>query len=316
MAAAPNVYRKNPTYVNFYNGRPVQQPFVIFAGGNQPSLDREGRAICRIVNEWSDRRGFVEKRKWNDYVPPDDVRDDYLHVDSDFRCHFPQPTLPVRKKFRKEPPPLRRSPPHSVVDVALKRKRSLDLAQAPFPSVLPSVKKPCYGIDNKRTDVTPSPTSAVTRVSAAQREIESRRDGSRDTEAYDAKVFNDEYANSIDEKVIINASSVVILQEHKQSIGVSSPPSPANPSSQRLSESAILPCHSLDTAETGGTGVESVPVQSINVAGLPSSPSNSALHGVLPSRSSVDIMETELDSEGLSMQAAVGPPDDLSSASP
>ncbi|KAJ7289644.1 hypothetical protein C8J57DRAFT_1706402, partial [Mycena rebaudengoi] len=96
--------RNNPTYINFSTNKPVPRPGPAidksFCPSRSRSLNREGRAICRIVQRhgfsagqiaaiFSVSQGTISRALRNGYTPPDDIEKDYNCVDKDFIGHYP-----------------------------------------------------------------------------------------------------------------------------------------------------------------------------------------------------------------------------------
>ncbi|KAF7345752.1 F-box domain-containing protein [Mycena venus] len=90
----------NPTVFNFENNEPVKKA-IRPTGYNIPVLDRQGRAICRIVHShgWTIARisrifnipaKRITKAVHNAYMPRDDVFEDYDHAGMDFKKRFPE----------------------------------------------------------------------------------------------------------------------------------------------------------------------------------------------------------------------------------
>ncbi|KAJ7443216.1 hypothetical protein B0H11DRAFT_2093083 [Mycena galericulata] len=91
--------RDNPTCSNFDDFEPVKR--VITAPIGVRRLNREGRAICRIVHahDWKisdiciifggQIHRAVSRAIENAYKPPDNTLDDYDHVDAEFRKKYP-----------------------------------------------------------------------------------------------------------------------------------------------------------------------------------------------------------------------------------
>ncbi|KAJ7636607.1 hypothetical protein FB45DRAFT_906928 [Roridomyces roridus] len=102
--------RDNPTYDNFKTNTPVKKTRT--RGPSERALNREGRAICRIVSahEWPVRkialifgisRQVITRAIDNEYLPPDVVSEDYTHLkDPEFSKHFPPGAVAPRTKFQ------------------------------------------------------------------------------------------------------------------------------------------------------------------------------------------------------------------------
>ncbi|KAJ6552986.1 hypothetical protein B0H19DRAFT_1377700 [Mycena capillaripes] len=93
--------RDNTTVFNFENKEPVRATIVRAPGYNQRALNRQGRAICRIVyaHGWpvvDISKIFnvppkpIRKTIRNGYVLPDDTSKDYERVEEDFKVKFPK----------------------------------------------------------------------------------------------------------------------------------------------------------------------------------------------------------------------------------
>ncbi|KAJ7636585.1 hypothetical protein FB45DRAFT_1001628, partial [Roridomyces roridus] len=105
MSAAASGYqsdtgeRDNPSCQNFKTKTPVTKHLTLLP--TERALNREGRAICRIVfaQNWPASeiagifgisRSSVQRAVSNGYVRPDNVSEDYAHVkDPEFAKHFP-----------------------------------------------------------------------------------------------------------------------------------------------------------------------------------------------------------------------------------
>ncbi|KAJ6572775.1 hypothetical protein DFH09DRAFT_1362331 [Mycena vulgaris] len=95
--------RDNPRVSNFETNQPVKKGLSGVPhgrGGQTRALNREGRAICRIVHAhgWTSTEigkifrvpaKPIRKALQNKYSPPDDASDDYKHVDAEFGVKFP-----------------------------------------------------------------------------------------------------------------------------------------------------------------------------------------------------------------------------------
>ncbi|KAJ7609892.1 hypothetical protein FB45DRAFT_1066454, partial [Roridomyces roridus] len=90
--------RDNPTVAHFENFRPVKRTIQIPAGHR--ALNREGRAICRIMTAhgwepevigkiFGEGTRVISRAVRNEFFPADDVRDDYDHVGEDFKQVYP-----------------------------------------------------------------------------------------------------------------------------------------------------------------------------------------------------------------------------------
>ncbi|KAJ6572779.1 hypothetical protein DFH09DRAFT_1152676 [Mycena vulgaris] len=109
--------RDNPTCANFETKEPVKKTIIV--GKSKKVLNRKGRAICRIAyaHMWSigdiaeifgvsttSISRAVENTK---YLPRDNVREDYDHVDPEFKEKFPPLPAPL-------PPPKLETPPRAI----------------------------------------------------------------------------------------------------------------------------------------------------------------------------------------------------------
>ncbi|KAJ7090745.1 hypothetical protein B0H15DRAFT_836757 [Mycena belliarum] len=92
--------RDNPTCGHFEDNRPVTKTIDVKLGHYTRILNREGRAICRIMfsYRWSHaeiafifgiKANAVSRALQNTYTRRDDVSQDYSHVDPEFRIKFP-----------------------------------------------------------------------------------------------------------------------------------------------------------------------------------------------------------------------------------
>ncbi|KAJ7061502.1 hypothetical protein C8F01DRAFT_1137605 [Mycena amicta] len=98
--------RNNPTVDDFVANRSVRTIPPEGLRGGERALDREGRAICRIVyghgyhlhqiaNVMSDvKPGTIAKAIKNAYVPADNVENDYDYVSADYKKRFPPKLKP------------------------------------------------------------------------------------------------------------------------------------------------------------------------------------------------------------------------------
>ncbi|KAJ6536403.1 hypothetical protein DFH09DRAFT_1178955 [Mycena vulgaris] len=104
--------RDNPTCWHFENKRPVTKTIVVQLGHHVRLLNRQGRAICRIMDGhgWSIvhlaaifglSQNPIMRAVANTYAPPDKVSEDYNHVDPEFKVKFP----PLKRENRPEAPP-------------------------------------------------------------------------------------------------------------------------------------------------------------------------------------------------------------------
>ncbi|KAJ7636553.1 hypothetical protein FB45DRAFT_1138267 [Roridomyces roridus] len=146
--------RDNPTYQNFKTKTPVKKTRTL--GPSQRALNREGRAICRIVSahEWSVRqiaqifglsRKVITRAIDNEYSPPDVVSEDYTHLkDPEFSKQFPPGAVAPRTKFQRRK---RSDSPHTTSD----EDYSEDESKPSSPRV--PLKRKCVG------DGRPPPTS-------------------------------------------------------------------------------------------------------------------------------------------------------------
>ncbi|KAJ7108197.1 hypothetical protein C8R44DRAFT_744143 [Mycena epipterygia] len=100
--------RDNPRCSNFENNRPVSKTLTVPTGRYTRVLNRQGRAICRIVHPhgWTaaqichifGTRKAVRKALLNTYSPPDRTSEDYDYVEAEFKEKYPPLKTPVTQK--------------------------------------------------------------------------------------------------------------------------------------------------------------------------------------------------------------------------
>ncbi|KAJ6592839.1 hypothetical protein B0H19DRAFT_1088608, partial [Mycena capillaripes] len=129
---------QNPTARHFERNEPVEG--VVPKGDNDRVLNREGRAICRIVHAhgWSILaiskifkvgRAAVTKAVKNSYYHADDILKDYNHVGPDYKEKFPRIQAgghDILSDGSESEKLVQRSlpPPPSTISSVAKRKRS------------------------------------------------------------------------------------------------------------------------------------------------------------------------------------------------
>ncbi|KAJ6618762.1 hypothetical protein B0H10DRAFT_2029059 [Mycena sp. CBHHK59/15] len=93
----PTEDNNNPTCRHFKDNRPVEKAGT---SGDLPRLDREGRAICRIMYPhigsytriaaiFGITHTRVRRAVLNQYSPPDDITDDYDYAGQEFKQEYP-----------------------------------------------------------------------------------------------------------------------------------------------------------------------------------------------------------------------------------
>ncbi|KAJ7662342.1 hypothetical protein B0H17DRAFT_1093715 [Mycena rosella] len=102
MYASDNGERDNPTCWHFEKNRPVTKVIEVKMGQHVRLLNREGRAICRIIHAqgrpavqiatiFGISQNAIARAIANSYTPPDDASADYDHVDPEFKVKYPPP---------------------------------------------------------------------------------------------------------------------------------------------------------------------------------------------------------------------------------
>ncbi|KAJ7636606.1 hypothetical protein FB45DRAFT_1001639, partial [Roridomyces roridus] len=167
MSAAASGYesgtgeRDNPSCQNFKTKTPVTKHLTLLP--TERALNREGRAICRIVfahncseGEIADIFGIssssVQRATSNGYARPDNVSEDYAHVkDPELAQHFPPvASVPTqnsqRRKCSESPVTTSDDEDYSYISrVPLKRKSVEHLSRPPTSvSGARTAKKPRY----------------------------------------------------------------------------------------------------------------------------------------------------------------------------